>query len=140
MSKKQKAFELFSQGMRPSDQVVKDLGLKPKSTYNYYQEWKKVGGTMGFQEEQAKQVKGSSSSIPTTTDINTAQVVRFHPHVINCQFTPIMYIARQAAAEEWNWSLDIRFEDFIDTILYHFFKDRGITLQEYIVDEEVEAK
>jgi hypothetical protein len=31
----------------------------------------------------------------------------------------------------------IRFEDFVDTILYFFFKDRGITLQGYIVDEKV---
>lgn len=138
MSKKDKAFELFSQGMRPGDPAVKDLGLAAKTRYNYYQEWKKTGGTMGFKEEEDKQAKGQGSSLPTTTDIDNAQIVRFHPHVINCTFTPIMYIARQAAAEQWGWSPDIAFEDFIDTILYHFFKDRGITLQGYIVDEDYE--
>lgn len=66
-------------------------------------------------------------------------LVRFSGVRIDCEYTPIMYIARQAATEKWNWNSDIRFEDFIDTILYWFFKDRGITLQGYIVDEEVEA-
>ena len=140
MSKKDKAFALFDQGKRPSDQEVKDLGLKPKTTYNYFQEWKKSGGAIGSQGGGGNQGKGSSSSLPTTTDISTAQVIRFQPHVITCLYTSIMAIARQVATEEWGWSPDIRFEDFIDTILYHFFKDRGITLQGYIVDDEVEAK
>lgn len=39
------AFELFGEGKRPSDEAVKALGLKSKTTYNYYQEWKKQQGT-----------------------------------------------------------------------------------------------
>ncbi len=39
-SKKAKAFQLFSQGKRPSDPEVKTLGLKPASIYRYYQDWK----------------------------------------------------------------------------------------------------
>ena len=136
MSKKAQAYALFNQGKKPSSPEVKDLGLKPKTTYNYYQEWKKVGGVMGFKEEEGEQGKGQGSSLPTTTDIGAAQLVRFTGVRIDCEYTPIMYIARQAAAEEWNWSPDIRFEDFLDTILYWFFKDRGITLQGYIVEEE----
>ena len=134
MSKKDHAFALFDQGKRPGDQEVKNLGLKPKTTYNYYQGWKKSGGTTGAEEKEGKQVKGQS--LPTTNDINAAQVIRFQPHVITCPLTPIMATARQAAIKEWNWPSDIRFEDVIDTILYHFFKDRGITLQGYIVEEE----
>ena len=64
-------------------------------------------------------------------------LLRMTPIVITCQYTPIMYIARQAAVEQWGWDPDIPFEDFMDTILYHAFKDRGITLQGYILDEEV---
>lgn len=41
-SKKAKAFLLFSQGKRPSDAEVKNLGIKPNSLYRYYQDWKKV--------------------------------------------------------------------------------------------------
>ncbi|MFC1969503.1 hypothetical protein ACFLVF_03345 [Chloroflexota bacterium] len=41
-SKKAKAFEFFSLGKRPSDSEVKNLGIKPNSTYRYYQDWKKL--------------------------------------------------------------------------------------------------
>lgn len=44
MSRREEAFRLFAKGMRPSDQRVKDLGLSPKSTYNYYQQYKRSGG------------------------------------------------------------------------------------------------
>lgn len=40
-TKKGLAFLLYDQGKRPSDPEVKALGLKPKSTYIYFQEWKK---------------------------------------------------------------------------------------------------
>ncbi len=40
-SKKAKAFELFSDGKRPSSPEVKSLGIKPESAYRYYQDWKK---------------------------------------------------------------------------------------------------
>jgi len=56
---------------------------------------------------------------------------------IRSVYTPIMYMARLAAEDKWGWSGDISYEDFIDICLYHFFKDRGITLQGYIVDEDV---
>lgn len=39
------AFEFFEQGKRPSDPEIKALGLKPKTTYNYFQEWKKLAET-----------------------------------------------------------------------------------------------
>lgn len=41
-SKKAKAFQLFSEGKRPSDSEVKTLGIKPESAYRYYQQWKKA--------------------------------------------------------------------------------------------------
>lgn len=56
---------------------------------------------------------------------------------IRSVYTPIMYMARLAAEDKWGWSGKIAYEDFIDVCLYHFFKDRGITLQGYIVDDEV---
>ena len=138
MTKKDQAFSLFDQGKKPSSPEVKQLGLKPKTLYNYFQLWKKSGGSIGSEDEKGRHAKGQDSSLPTTTDIDNAQIIKFQPHVFTCAFTPIMYIARQAATERWGWNPNIAFEDFIDTILYHFFKDRGITLQGYIVDEEVE--
>ncbi len=41
-SKKAKAFQLFSEGKRPSDPKVKNLGIKPSTAYRYYQDWKKT--------------------------------------------------------------------------------------------------
>lgn len=41
-SKKTKVFQLFSEGKRPGDADVKKLGLKPKTVYRYYQEWKRL--------------------------------------------------------------------------------------------------
>jgi len=63
--------------------------------------------------------------------------VKFFGTLIESEYTPIMVLARQAAVEEWNWDPNMSFEDFMDTVLYIFFKDRGITLQGYIVNEEV---
>ena len=45
-----------------------------------------------------------------------------------------MHIARLVTVKEWNWPEDLPFEDFLDTIIYHFYKDRGITLKDYIVE------
>lgn len=43
-TRKARAFQLFSQGKRPSDPEVKGLGIKPGSAYRYYQAWKKTHG------------------------------------------------------------------------------------------------
>jgi len=40
---KELAFELFEQGKKPSDPEVKALHVKAKTTYAYYQDWKKGG-------------------------------------------------------------------------------------------------
>jgi hypothetical protein len=45
MSKKEQAFELFSQGKRPSDPDLKALGLPNKTLYSYFQAFKKNGGS-----------------------------------------------------------------------------------------------
>lgn len=40
VSKKDEAFELFSQGKTPDDPEVKALGLKPESAKKYFRLWK----------------------------------------------------------------------------------------------------
>ena len=40
MSEKEKAFELFDEGYRPSE-IYDEIKVKPRVLYNYYQEWKK---------------------------------------------------------------------------------------------------
>ena len=41
-SMKEKAFQLFDAGKRPSDPEVKALGIRPATAYRYYQAWKKA--------------------------------------------------------------------------------------------------
>lgn len=41
-SMKERAFQLFDEGIRPGDPQVKSLGMKPNTSYRYYQEWKKT--------------------------------------------------------------------------------------------------
>lgn len=41
-TKKAKAFRLFDEGKTPSAREVKALKIKSKTSYNYYQEWKKI--------------------------------------------------------------------------------------------------
>lgn len=99
-----------------------------------------TGLNQGQKPPSLKEVAAELTPTPKGNDKKPTGIVRFVASRIDCEYTPIMIIARQAAVEEWNWDPNMRFEDFVDTIFYHFFKDRGITLQGYIVDEKVEAK
>ena len=47
----------------------------------------------------------------------------------------LIWQALAAAIREWNWPKDITPEDFLDTYLYHSFKQRGILLGGYQVLE-----
>lgn len=134
MSKKNQAFKLFAEGKKPGSPEVKSLGLASKTRYNYFQEWKKPGAPVKTKAQEIEQSQVSISSLPVTDDIDKAQFIKFNPYVFNCRYTRIMHIARLVTIKEWGWPEDLPFEDFIDIILYHFFKDRGITLQEYIVE------
>ncbi len=67
-------------------------------------------------------------------------MLRFSPVLIQCQFTPILYMGKLASINEWGWPENMSFEDWMDLIVYHFFKDRGITLQAYVVDTKLEEE
>lgn len=44
-TKKEQVFKLFAEGKRPSDPEVKAVGLKSRSIYTYFTNWKKGSGT-----------------------------------------------------------------------------------------------
>ncbi len=138
MSTKDQAFKLFAEGKKPGSPEVKSLGLASKTRYNYFQEWKKPGAPVKTKAQEIEQSQGSISSLPVTDDIAKAHFIKFNAYVFNCRYTRIMHIARVVTIKEWGWPEDMPIGDFIDTILYHFFKDRGITLKDYIVEEEHE--
>ncbi len=82
--------------------------------------------------------KGTSTESPQKSKPAPAYV-SFAAIQIKCQYTPIMYAARMCAEHKGWFPGEAPFEDFIDAVLTMFFKDRGITLQGYIEDDEVDS-
>jgi len=84
--------------------------------------------------------KGQDGTSETTTQQTKepakAQAVRFVPRILVCDYTPIMRAAQEAASEFYGWDRNMPLEDFIDTILHAFFKDRGIILAGYYIEKE----
>jgi len=88
--------------------------------------------------ERNKDNDGKITGTKATDLIRDAQILSFIPRAFSCDYTPIMRAAQQAAVNEWGWNEEMPFVNFIDTILWAFFKDRGITLAGYTVEKEEE--
>lgn len=91
MSAKQKAFDWFNQGKRPSDQEVKALGLKPKSVYNYYQEWKHSLGGQPFATTGTKPSAVVAS--PSSEAVSQAAFLKFVPQTLSLPLTPDIFMS-----------------------------------------------
>ncbi len=63
-TKREIAFALFDEGKRPADPEVKSLGLKARTTYNYFQIWK--GGRPEKESTTPEVEKGSNSGKAST--------------------------------------------------------------------------
>lgn len=81
-------------------------------------------------------VQGNGKKPTGSAKMPAAGYVSFSPIQLRCQYTPIMYMGRIVSVEEFGWDTDMAFEDWMDVIIYHFFKDRGYTLQGYIKDAD----
>jgi len=79
---------------------------------------------------------GKEVSPKITEELAAAQQITFVPRVFTCDYTPIMRAAWEFVVREWGWRPDMPFENFLDTILHAFFKDRGVILAGYIVERE----
>jgi len=86
--------------------------------------------------EKTKDNDGRVSGTKATDLLHDAQILSFVPRSFSCDYTPIMRAAQQAAVIEWGWNEEMPFANFIDTVLWAFFKDRGITLAGYTVEKE----
>jgi hypothetical protein len=68
-SARQRAFELFDQGMRPTE-VARMMDVKPKTLYRYFQDWKKQGANLeGRCQVVRKIVRGSEGFSPKAIGI-----------------------------------------------------------------------
>jgi hypothetical protein len=74
-----------------------------------------------------------------TVSLAEAHQVKFVPRVFTCDYTPIMRAAREVAVREWGWSEEMDFSNFLDTILWTFFRDREIVLAGYVKLSEAAA-
>lgn len=77
-------------------------------------------------------------NLETKTAVVQSTMLKLVPGTVTCPLTPIMQMAKVASIKEFNWRSDMPWENFLDTCLYLLFKYWGVTLQGYIVDEEVE--
>ncbi len=108
------------------------------------------------EQEEKKDVKdagsggnGGNGGNPRNTGVGArvetiagASVIKLIPRVFTCDYTPIMRAAREAAINEWDWDPNMKFEDFLDTVLHTFYLDRGLILAGYtkVTDESTEGK
>ena len=67
-TKREKAFELFSQGFLPLSPEVKALGLHPSNRYKYYHQWESLGKPSGVE-------KGHSSSTMVGSKLPAGETV-----------------------------------------------------------------
>jgi len=131
MSKQKEAFDLFQQGRRPGDLELKALGLTAKTLYNYFQLWKKFVVSKQPAKQEGKQHIEVPPGLPTGDNINITQAANLQGTGVVCPVTPIIIAAIKAALVQWRWPWDMSLEDFVDTALYHHYKDKGIILQDY---------
>lgn len=85
-------------------------------------------------------VRQKAATTQLTETLATAQQIRFVPRVYTIDYSPIMRAAQDAAIHFWGWRQDMPLGNFLDTILHAFFKEKGITLAGYIVEETPEQR
>ena len=129
MSKKDQAFSLFDQGKKPSSPEVKQLGLKPKTSYNYFQEFKHSGGagqiieTMTGKETPAtvgaKVLKGG---LPVTDALSQTAYLQLIPHVQQLPLTVPIFVSYLCAVKS-GYEGDVA--DWLSLVSLDFWQGRG---------------
>ena len=124
MSKKAKAFALFDQGKKPRSPEIKDLGLCSKTTYNYYQDWKKSCG--------AGQLIGTVKGKPLTvtfvkqTDaVSQAAVLNLVPQTLSLPLTPDIFMSYMCALKN---GYEGTMADWLSLVSRDFWLGRGRTM------------
>jgi len=86
--------------------------------------------------KMGRQQAAKEAAVKKAENLSQVQQIQFTPAMLRCNFTPIMRAAYEAAVREFNWPSTMTIEDFLDTCLAFFFKDRGITLAGYIIEDK----
>ena len=74
---------------------------------------------------------------PKSTDVlSNATRIAFVPRVYTADLSPIIQTAMAAANRVWGWREDMPLINFIDTVIYNFFKEHGVTLAAYVIETD----
>lgn len=101
-------------------------------------EQKKAVDDVSRQKRRAAREAARYSASQFTTVLAQAQQIQFVPRIVTVDFSPIMRSAFECSRALWGW--DLEFGDFLDTWFYNSFKEHGVTLTSYIVDEDEEER
>ena len=66
--------------------------------------------------------------------------IKFVPRVYTIDYSPILRAAQDAAIKYFGWRAEMPLGNFIDTVMFLFFKEKGITLAGYIIEETEEER
>ena len=101
---------------------------------------KEAAGEAKKEAADAKKEAKGAATLQGTKEITEAQQLRMVPKVFTMGYTPIMRVAQDAAVKYFGWRPDMPFENFVDTVLYYYFMEKGITLMGYVVDDSLLSK
>ena len=79
-------------------------------------------------------------SISQTNILEEALQLRVVPKIFTMDYSPIMRAAQDAATRVWGWRQNMPIGNFLDTVLFLFFEEKGITLCGYIVADSLLKK
>ena len=97
--------------------------------------------TSGKSLKTSKKNSVVSRNAPRPIDnIAGAVQVKFVPRVYTIDYSPILRMAQDAAIKYFGWREDMPFGNFLDTVMYLYFKDKGITLAGYVVEDNLEEE
>lgn len=112
--------------------------VEQKQTFKGLQASPKEPGNNGKEEKKPVDATTPRAMSPVKADSPAlAQEIRVVPRVFSMDYSPIMRAAQDAATKYFNWRADMPLGNFIDTCLYLFFEEKGITLCGYIVHESL---
>ena len=118
--------------MPPAKERTKDQWNEAK-----YGEYGKEGKLEGSKEAKLGSKKGLETPFEAVAGAMTIKMI---PRAYTMDYSPILRMAQDAAIKFWGWRPEMPLVNFIDTVLYLYFKEKGITLVGYIIDETEEER
>lgn len=110
--------------------------VMPPADQRTPEQWKEA--KYGKKTEGKKSSKSEkSSSMKPIDNISGATEVKFVPRVYTIDYSPILRMAFDAAVKIFGWRADMPFGNFLDTVIYLYFKEKGVTLAGYVVDDDL---